>query len=170
MQTNAGGCDAAFDYDLSGDLRTRRHCFRNNWAVLPLVVGGAYSGKYDVVVAYSIVTLARLMKRNKSRAYERAEKFMRAGGVRGQQPAPRLPDISRETFEHTFTQIYDTMFETIRKNCFEAKNAFCGDIPIKHMLVFDNNSRPMTLVANLSKDKQATAKIRNKLSKAIHCY
>lgn len=49
---------------------------------------------YTVIFAYSLVTLNNLIERNKSRAYKSIQEFK----LNSTNPAPRLPNISKEIF------------------------------------------------------------------------
>jgi hypothetical protein len=170
MDNDADGCDIVFNYDLFTAICDHRDIvFETTGEYYPNWLVEATEGIYDVVVVYSVVTLVELLKRNKSRAFKQAQTLERTGwwgGGAGR--APRLPyGNSSDEFTKTVEKIYDTMFNVIKQNCWEAKNDFCGDLPIKHMLIFDNNTRPMRLMVDLTKDDTSTRQSRDALRKAI---
>jgi len=93
---------------------------------------------YQVIFSYSIVNIPNLVVRNKTRAYSSMKQFMADKKV-----APRLPDVSEETFKKIVSNIKETLIQ-LYENCMLVNDhpSICGNINIDQLLVFDNNNSP----------------------------
>jgi len=90
---------------------------------------------YKVVFSYSIVNIPNLVTRNKSRAFLLMKQFKEDGKV-----APRLPDVSEETFTKNVSEIKETLIQ-LYNNCIYGNKSsnICGNVKIDRLLIFDNN-------------------------------
>lgn len=108
--------------------------------------------KYNVVIAYSLVTLDNLVQRNKSRAY----KAMREFQTDHNNPAPRLPDVSKENFKKIVSNIYDiliNLYDLCIVN-YDKNKEDCGQKKIDQLLIFDNNGSSMKSIYNSKEEKE----------------
>lgn len=67
--------------------------------------------KYKIVMAWSVVDLADLMRRNKSRALDGMNEF-----IDNNEKAPRLPDVSLEPYNKRLRDIQDTFMNILNKS------------------------------------------------------
>ena len=105
--------------------------------------------KYNVVIAYSLVTLDNLVQRNKSRAYKAMKEFQ----TDHNKPAPRLPDVSKEKFKLIVSNIYDVLIN-LYDLCivnYDNNKEKCGQKKINQLLIFDNNGSSMKSIYNSTK-------------------
>jgi hypothetical protein len=94
-------------------------------------------GNYEVVFSYSLVNVNNLIKRNKSRALTSVLKFLEDQT----NPAPRLPDVSKEAIETNVKKMIDnliTLYEVCINNT-DTNTDTCGNKKIDQLLIFDNN-------------------------------
>ena len=96
---------------------------------------------YKIVMAYSLVTLSKLIERIKSRLYN-AVTFFNADH---RHPAPRLPDVSPETFKNKVEIIFKTLLKLYDSCVLSYDDKTCGKTKISQLLVFDNNGDDLQL-------------------------
>jgi len=96
---------------------------------------------YKIVMAYSLVTLTNLIQRNKSRAYDSVQSFK----TDNQRPAPRLPNVSPETFQEVVSKIYQTLMSLYETCILNYDLDTCGKNKINQLILFDNNGRDLQL-------------------------
>lgn len=102
---------------------------------------------YRIVVAYSIVNFCELVKRNTDRAVMAMREFLNDTLI---LPAPRLPNVLDDADNTVYRESVETikgfLLEFVEK-CKPGKiSAGCG---VDQVLVFNNNTKPMTLLINL---------------------
>ncbi len=96
---------------------------------------------YKIIFTYSLVHLNKLIERNKSRAYKAIEEFKNDNS----KPAPRLPDISINTFQPIVEGIKNTLIK-LYDNCIKSyDDKTCGERKIDQLLLFDNNGAKLEL-------------------------
>jgi hypothetical protein len=131
-------CNDLNDKILIESIRQNKHIIlESNGTYIPKWVLSSewIPNNYTVIFAYSLVTLNNLIERNKSRAYKSIQEFR----LNSTNPAPRLPNVSKEIFGKKVKDIYDVLIELFDK-CFINKNAdICGTKQIDRLLLFDNN-------------------------------
>ena len=88
-------------------------------------------GNYDIIMAYSIVSLCELLFRNKSRAVQSIREFLR----NDKATPPRLPDIRFDKYRAGLSKIIET-FKTHNFKCSNEKDEICV-----RFIIFDNRSR-----------------------------
>lgn len=96
---------------------------------------------YKIVMTYSLVSFSNLIKRNKSRAYHAIQMFRQNNAL----PAPRLPNVSREIFEKTVSQIYDVLLKLYDSCILTHDTEICGERKIDQLILFDNNESSFQL-------------------------
>ena len=124
---------------------------------------------YNVVFVYSLVSVKKLVDRNKGRATAMYKKYV---SDKDKHPAPRVVDVSLEKFTETVDNIKENLF-LLRNVCMDLnKNTNeCGDISKSrrfNLIVFDNNNekntRTMKIVYDHNKfDRFLSQKDFNKL-------
>jgi hypothetical protein len=96
---------------------------------------------YKIIFTYSLVHLNKLIARNKSRAFKAIEEFKQDNS----KPAPRLPDISINTFQPIVEGIKNTLI-MLYNNCIKTYDVkTCGERKIDQLLLFDNNGTKLEL-------------------------
>lgn len=102
---------------------------------------------YRIVVAYSVVNFCELVKRNTNRAVMAMREFLNDTLI---LPAPRLPnvldDANNTVYRESVQTIKGFLLEFVEKCKAGKSSAGCG---VDQVLVFDNNTKPMTLLINL---------------------
>lgn len=120
---------------------------------------------YKIIFTYSLVHLNKLIERNKSRAYKAIEEFKNDKS----KPAPRLPDISINTFQPIVEGIKNTLIK-LYDNCIKSYDVkTCGERKIDQLLLFDNNGAKLELKydSNYNNDDVFKNTINNSLSVTI---
>jgi len=103
---------------------------------------------YDVFVSCVLVSsLDTLIERNKSRFKHAFELFMN----NQDNPAPRLPNITEETFDDSILTIKKTVHDMYSQCVLTKNESKCGKEKIDRLLVFSNN-KDMTLEFDSIKD------------------
>ena len=96
---------------------------------------------YKIIFTYSLVHLNKLIARNKSRAFKAIEEFKNDTT----KPAPRLPDISINTFQPIVNSIKNTLIK-LYHNCIKSYDVkTCGERQIDRLFLFDNNGSKLEL-------------------------
>jgi hypothetical protein len=90
---------------------------------------------YQVVISYSLVTIANLVGRNQSRAYKGILQFKSNPDT---NPAPRLPNVSEEVFRGLVIEIKNTLID-LYESCIKSRQEKCGPVQIDRLFIFDNN-------------------------------
>ena len=90
---------------------------------------------YKIIYSYSLVNLKNLMKRNKTRAFKSIQEFKKDNT----QPAPRLPNVSKERFTKNIGLIQSVLVELYHKCIVDRHIDQCGNHKIDRLLIFDNN-------------------------------
>jgi len=104
---------------------------------------------YDVFVSCVLVSsLDTLIERNKSRFKHAFELFMNNPEI---NPAPRLPNITKETFNESNLTIKKTVHDMYSQCVLTKNESKCGKEKIDRLLVFSNN-QSMTLEFDSIKD------------------
>ena len=90
----------------------------------------------------------KLYERNITRAFKSIKKFENDKNL----PAPRLPDVSKETLIKKSDEM-KSVLKDIYENCIKSHNeSKCGNVPPKILLIFDNNDS-MKLIFSIDNDK-----------------
>tara|TARA_B100001287_G_scaffold272079_1_gene273271 strand:+ start:117 stop:881 length:765 start_codon:yes stop_codon:yes gene_type:complete len=94
---------------------------------------------YNIVIAGVKVSLNNLIKRNKNRAIEGMELFLKDTN---KNPAPRLPDVSEKSLKNQKLLLNKTLKNIILKGCIKGNKKdidYCSKYSIDRLLIFDNN-------------------------------
>ncbi len=94
---------------------------------------------YNIVIAGVKVSLNNLIKRNKNRAIEGLELFLKDTN---KNPAPRLPDVSEKSLNNQKKLLNKTLKNIILKGCIKGNKKdidYCSKYSIDRLLIFDNN-------------------------------
>jgi hypothetical protein len=102
-----------------------------------------------IIMAYSLVGLRELVKRNKSRAYQSILEFQ----ANHSKSAPRLPNVSESTFRGIVSRIREVLLD-LYKSCMLQRNVNCGQRPIHQLVLFDNNGPSHKLIFNSMDEHQ----------------
>ena len=103
---------------------------------------------YKIIFTYSLVHLNKLIVRNKSRAFKAIEEFKQDNS----KPAPRLPDISINTFQPIVDGIKNTLV-MLYNNCIKTHDVkTCGERKIDRLFLFDNNGSKLELKFDSNSD------------------
>ena len=107
------------------------------------------SKDYEVVFSYSLVNIDNLVNRNKSRAFNSVKEFV----TNPANPAPRLPDVSKEVFIQNVKRMRENLID-LYNSCIKVdvitlldhddKDVYtnkCGNKKINRLLIFDNNEQ-----------------------------
>lgn len=102
-----------------------------------------FKHNYNIIMGWSVVEICELLKRNKSRAKESIENFLKNQTTN----PPRLPNIRKDAYDSSLKRIIE-VFENIdtdekTKVCNEKKSEECVTIKL---LVFDNNENNSKLL------------------------
>jgi len=116
--------------------------------------------QYTIVITYSLVTLANLVNRNKSRAYTALQAFDKDFRL----PAPRLPNVSYDTFKKTVTSIYDVLCNIYELCVLNYDKVKCGERQINQLLLFDNNGKSLVNIFDSNKNKIQKPEFINMIS------
>ena len=109
---------------------------------------------YKIIFAYSIVSFDELITRNINRTLESINSFLK----NPENPAPRLPDIEKNSFKETVSTIRNVLLD-LYENCITSHDeSKCGTQKINNLLLFDNSGKVMILKFdseknNLDKDE-----------------
>lgn len=137
------------DQNLKNAVKENKHVvFEFTGSYIPewLLDPSWITDNYNIVVAYSLVTLQNLVQRNKSRAYSAMIKFQQNHN----DPAPRLPDVSEKKFKLVVSNIYNVLIN-LYNSCiinYDKNIEKCGRKKINQLLIFDNNGSSMKLLYN----------------------
>lgn len=111
------------------------------------------SGNYNIIMAWTIVEVCELLKRNKSRMIEALDNYFK-----GEGSTPRMTDTTPESYIIGVNKIITTFLEINRDN---NKNKFYEGKNVR-LLLYDNNERPSKLIYdNEDKEKNNHLKIHN---------
>ena len=91
--------------------------------------------KYDIIFSYSIVDFNSLILRNTNRVIKSFMKFSRDPN---NNPAPRLPDISKGKFGKIVSDIKNTLLLTYSDCVLNHNQQICGNQKINRLLLFNN--------------------------------
>jgi hypothetical protein len=94
---------------------------------------------YNIVIAGVKVSLNNLIKRNKNRAIEEMELFLKDTN---KNPSPRLPDVSEKSLKNQKKLLNKTLKNIILKGCIKGNKKdidYCSKYSIDRLLIFDNN-------------------------------
>jgi len=107
------------------------------------------SDDYEVVFSYSLVNIDNLVNRNKSRAFNSVKEFV----TNPANPAPRLPDVSKEVFIQNVKRMRENLID-LYNSCIKVDVNIvddvdkhdnhinkCGNKKINQLLIFDNNEQ-----------------------------
>jgi hypothetical protein len=96
------------------------------------------SEDYEVVFSYSLVNIDNLVNRNKSRAFNSVKEFV----TNPANPAPRLPDVSKEVFIQNVKRMRENLID-LYNSCIKVTldEKKCGNKKINRLLIFDNNEQ-----------------------------
>jgi len=137
-------CDDLNDQILKDAVATNKNViFESTGSYIPswLLNEEYVNPNYNIVVSYTLVSLRRLIERNKSRAIKSIQDFEKDYT----KPAPRLPDISDENFSKAVLLIKTTLIDLFN-SCiqnYETNKQKCGEKKIDRLLLFDNNGPKM---------------------------
>jgi len=99
---------------------------------------------YKVIIAWSILDICELIKRNKLRTLNQFNKWLIEKKERNKiNTVPRLPDIRFEIYKKDLTLIIKTLIDFIKEN--EKNNKLIGDNKIR-ILIFDNTSQDVDVI------------------------
>jgi hypothetical protein len=96
---------------------------------------------YNIVIAGVKVSLNNLIKRNKNRAIEGMEFFLKDTN---KNPAPRLPDVSEQSLKNQKRLLNITLKNIILKGCIRGNKKdidYCSKYSIDRLIIFNNNKR-----------------------------
>ena len=110
---------------------------------------GFINNKYNVIFAYNFVNFNELIERNKKRILESLTKFTEDQI----NPGPRLPNIERDTFKKTVSQIKQTLLKLYDLCILKHDSIQCGKTKINKLLLFDNNGPQSKLLFDSSDTK-----------------
>lgn len=104
---------------------------------------GNYLKNYDIIFAWNVVNMCELLRRNKLRALESVLKFKK----NNKNPAPRLPNVSYNTYKNNLKKIIKT---------FSIMTAPDGELSKlkdfnNRVLVFDNTTRNINVIYDSDK-------------------
>lgn len=149
-----GGCEARFDKELDEAIGNGKNIiFETTGTYFPKWLVEKTDGKYDIILAYTLVNLCSLFQRNRNRAFVQSEQFIKDPE---KYPAPRLPNVSADgPYPKNVEQTRNIFFEIIANDCLGARGKtnvdYCSKYNIDHILLFNNNERPMKLIADMTK-------------------
>jgi hypothetical protein len=132
-------CDQSLNTELKDHFREGRNViFETTGERMPggwILEPDFMPSHYNVVIAYSLVGLDALVKRNKTRALSAVNQF-KSSGYKG--PAPRLANVSQARFVNVLTSIKKNLND-LYYSCVRSHDAKCGANKINQLLIFDNN-------------------------------
>ena len=97
---------------------------------------------YNIIIAYSLVSVKNLIKRNK----ERLEQAIKAFMDDDTNPAPRIPNLDKTIIKNNVKNIVKTLLE-LYENCIINHNIeIYNNVKINKLLVFDNNGKDMKII------------------------
>lgn len=100
------------------------------------------NGNYDIIMAYSIVSLCELLFRNKSRAVQSIRNFLK----NDKGTPPRLPDIRLDKYTAGLSKIIET-FKLHNLKCSNETDDICV-----RFVIFDNRSHDGDVLYDSKKD------------------
>jgi len=164
-----GGCDAQFDKDIEEAIQAGQNIvFEMTGTYYPKWLVEKTQGRYEIVLAYTLVNICELVQRNTNRAVISSKRFI---SNPLQVPAPRLPNVSASgPYRDNVEKVKQVFFQIIDNNCLavqqqsQLNREFCSPYPISRILLFDNNVSPMRLVATVDTEHQMD---REKLEKIL---
>ena len=95
--------------------------------------------EYEVYYAFTLLDFCENVRRNKTRAVEQMEVFIRDPV---NSPAPRLPDVTETSFKMTVEKIGKNLWELLGRKLWQGDSD-----PIHHIIVFDNTTCNISVVA-----------------------
>lgn len=164
-----GGCSALFKKNLDQAIQEGKNIiFETTGQSFPNWLIEKTGGRYNIVLAYSLVDLCKLFDRNKDRAYKSAIQFLKNPK---ETPAPRLPNVSpRGPYRDTVVTAKNVLFESIKNACLSQGEDFnqelCSPYGIDSILLFNNNSYPMEFITELTPNKPVDLKALEKIFEA----
>ena len=136
------GCNKLMDIELNNAILKKNNIifetkgeYYPNW----LIEAIKKCNNYNIVIAGVKVSLNNLIKRNKNRAIEGMELFLKDTN---KNPAPRLPDISDKSLKNQKKLLNKTLKNIILKGCIKGNKKdidYCSKYSIDRLLIFDNN-------------------------------
>jgi len=99
---------------------------------------------YKIIMAWSVLDICELIKRNKSRALNQFNQWLieKTKGT-NINSIPRLPDIRFEIYKKDLEEIIQILINFIKEN--EKNNKFIGNNKIK-ILIFDNSNQDSYII------------------------
>jgi len=125
---------------------------------------------YNFIFSYSIVSFKKLIERNKTRAKNQMKNFI----TNHSKHAPRLPNISTNTFKQTTKQMVNILLQ-LRNICLKDgmhNTGRCGPIGNNNnfiLLIFDNDNATSKVIYD-SRKKEFTNLNDDEFSNIIHSY
>lgn len=162
-----GGCDAQFDEDIEKSLEANENIvFETTGTYYPAWLVEKTKGRYDVVLAYTLVNICELVKRNKTRAVQASRQFL---SNPASFPAPRLPNVSATgPYRDSIIKMKQVVLDIIRNNCLLSysptlNREYCSPFSVSKILLFDNNKYPMRLLVELNREQPLSVEQFEKL-------
>ena len=97
---------------------------------------------YDIIIAYSLVSVKNLIKRNKQRFENSMKQFMDDNNA----IAPRMPNIDKAIIKENVKNIRHTLIKLYKKCIVTHNIEICNGVKINKLLIFDNNYKDMKLI------------------------
>ena len=136
------GCNLLLSIELNNAILKKQNIiFETKGEYYPkwLIKAIKKCNNYNIVIAGVKVSLNNLIKRNKNRAIEGMELFLKDTN---KNPAPRLPDISDKSLKNQKKLLNKTLKNIILKGCIKGDKKdidYCSKYSIDRLLIFDNN-------------------------------
>jgi len=136
------GCNLLLSIELNNAILKKQNIiFETKGEYYPkwLIKAIKKCNNYNIVIAGVKVSLNNLIKRNKNRAIEDMELFLKDTN---KNPAPRLPDISDKSLKNQKKLLNKTLKNIILKGCIKGNKKdidYCSKYSIDRLLIFDNN-------------------------------
>lgn len=108
--------------------------------------------KYRIVAAFATVTFCELVRRNKTRAVDELEMYIKNRNG----PAPRLPDVIDDNDKSIYRKLTTLIIEVMKditQDCLTAecsRNVSCS-CPFDSILIYNNNGNKLQLVLEFNK-------------------
>jgi len=102
---------------------------------------------YNIIIAYSFVSIKNLIKRIKERFEKNIKNFMNDSN----KSTPRIPNLDKKIIKKNVKNIVKTLIK-LYKNCIINHNIeLCNNVKINKLLVFDNNDKDMKIIYDSAK-------------------
>lgn len=136
------GCNKLMDIELNNAILKKYNIvFETKGEYYPkwLIEAIKKCNNYNIVIAGVKVSLNNLIKRNKNRAIEGMELFLKDTN---KNPAPRLPNVSEKSLKKQKHLLNKTLKNIILKGCIKGNKKdidYCSKYSIDRLIIFDNN-------------------------------